>query len=258
MHLASQGSVPGRISLRARRSVTRLNHHYQTAIAMATLILTSISLDLGAGPAKGCAFLIDMNVVFERFVRSALRTPLCVDKAKFPDRAPAARLDQAGVVPLKPDLCLVGERRVLWVGDVKYKRLPSTTYQNADLYQLLAYAVALGLPGGTLVYAADKGVSAATHIVVQNNKRLEVVALDLCAPRNKLLQQIAQIANGIRPVLSPRSDPAGRLCLPSRYSMYFVGGVARDFALRHRPLVDLLVGPLRRDIVQGLRGGAAH
>ena len=80
-------------------------------------------------------------------MRSALRTALRVDKSRFPDRAPTTRLDETGVVPLKPDLCLANDQRVLWVGDVKYKRLPATTYQNADLYQLLAYAVALDLPG---------------------------------------------------------------------------------------------------------------
>jgi len=115
---------------------------------MATLLLRSASLDLGVGKAKGCAFLIDMNDVFERFVRKALRTALRVDPARFPDRAPKIRLDDGGVVPLKPDLSLVGHGRVLWVGDVKYKRLPAATYLNADLYQLLAYVVALGLPKG--------------------------------------------------------------------------------------------------------------
>uniref|UniRef100_Q01P70 Uncharacterized protein n=1 Tax=Solibacter usitatus (strain Ellin6076) TaxID=234267 RepID=Q01P70_SOLUE len=84
------------------------------------------------------------------------------------------------------------------MGNVKYKRLPATTYQNSDLYQLLACVVALDLPGGTLVYAADKGVSAAVHAVVQNRKRLEMVALDLSAPRPKLRQQISEIAERIR------------------------------------------------------------
>jgi hypothetical protein len=69
-----------------------------------------------------------------------------------------------------------------------------------SLYQLLAYA---DLPGGTLVYAAAKGVSAAVHAVVQNRERLEVVALDLSAPRPKLRQQISEIAERIRLAPSP-------------------------------------------------------
>src|SRR6185295_1463241 len=122
---------------------TRLNLHYQPAVALATLLRRSGSLDLGNGGARGCAFLIVMNDVFERFIHRALRTALRVDAMRFPDRAPRMRLDEAGVVPLRPDLCMLDQQQILWVGDVKYKRLPVAAYLNADLYQLLAYAVAL-------------------------------------------------------------------------------------------------------------------
>lgn len=176
---------------------TRLNRHYQPAVSLASLLLRSTSLDLDAGGVRGSAFLIDMNTAFERFVRSALRAALDVDEARFPDRPPRARLDEAGVVPLNPDLCLLEDRRVAWVGDAKYKRLPVGAYRNADLYQILAYAVALDLPGGTLIYAADEGVSAAEHIVVEDGKRLQVVALDLLAPPAKVLQQIGAIADRV-------------------------------------------------------------
>ena len=177
---------------------TRLNRHYEAVVALASLLLRSASLDLGAGGARGSAFLIDMNTAFERFVRHSLRAALGVDNGTFPDRPPRTRLDEAGVVPLRPDLCLLRDRRVLWVGDAKYKRLPSGAFRNADLYQLLAYAVALNLPGGTLIYAADEGVNAAEHVVVRVSKRLSVVALDLSAPPAKVLQQIGAIADRIR------------------------------------------------------------
>jgi 5-methylcytosine-specific restriction enzyme subunit McrC len=177
---------------------TRLNRHYQPALSLASLLLRSASLDLGSGGSRGAAFLIDMNTVFERFVRIALREALGVDAATFPDRPPRVPLDEAGVVPLRPDLCLVRRRRAVWVGDAKYKRLPAGAYTNADLYQLLAYAVALGLPGGTLIYAADEGVSAAEHVVVRAGKRLRVVALDLTAPPAGILQQVRATADAVR------------------------------------------------------------
>jgi 5-methylcytosine-specific restriction enzyme subunit McrC len=177
---------------------TRLNRHYQPAISLASLLLRSASLELGAGGARGSAFLVDMNDVFESFVRSSLRAELGLDMASFPNRPPRTRLDQAGVVPLKPDLCLVEERRVLWVGDAKYKRLPAGAYRNADLYQLLAYAVALDLETGTLIYAADQGVREAEHVVVRAGKRLRVVALDLSVRPKAILRQIQEIAHPIR------------------------------------------------------------
>lgn len=176
---------------------TRLNAHYQPAISLASFVLRSASLDLGVGGARGSAFLIDMNIAFERFVRSTLRAALGVEAARFPERPRLVHLDEAGVVPLKPDLCLLEGGRIVWVGDAKYKRLPVGGYRNADLYQLLAYAVALNLPGGTLVYAADEGTAAADHLVVHAGKRLRVVAFDLAAPRSALLRQIQDLGRQI-------------------------------------------------------------
>jgi 5-methylcytosine-specific restriction enzyme subunit McrC len=169
---------------------SRLNRHYQPAISLATLVLRSVSLDIGEGGARGSALLIDMNQVFEIFVRTALKVALVLDVQRFPERAPSLRLDEAGAVPLKPDLCRVEDQRVAWVGDAKYKRLPSGTYRNADLYQLLAYATATGLPSGTLIYAADEGVSAAEHVIMETGKRLHVFALDLLAPQAVILRQM--------------------------------------------------------------------
>jgi 5-methylcytosine-specific restriction enzyme subunit McrC len=150
---------------------TRLNQHYLAAISLAALVLRAASLDIGQGGARGSAFLIDMNVVFERFVRTALRATAGVDIARFPERAPTTFLDQAAVVPLKPDMCLVENQRIRWIGDAKYKRLPWGAYANADLYQLLAYSIALKLEGGTLIYAADEGVCRAEHVVLEAGKR---------------------------------------------------------------------------------------
>lgn len=194
---------------------TRLNSHYQPAVSLATLLLRSVSLDLGAGTVRGSAFLIDMNSVFERFVRSALRDALKVNAVRFPERPPTEHLDEARLVPLKPDLCLLENRRIVWVGDAKYKRLPVGGYQNADLYQLLAYAVALALPGGMLIYAADTGVSGAEHVIVEAGKRLGVIALDLSAPRKSVLQQLQSIADRIRLPPAPPARPIPRTVSPS-------------------------------------------
>ncbi len=187
---------------------TRLNRHYQPAVSLASLLLRSASLELGAGGTRGCAFLVDMNDVFERFVRNALRAELGVDEAGFPERPPRTLLDEAGVVPLRPDLCVVQQRRVVWVGDAKYKRLPAGGYRNADLYQLLAYTVALDLAEGTLIYAADEGVRAAEHVVVKAGKRLLVAALDLAAPPKGILRQLDAVADRIRSSVVRRSAAA--------------------------------------------------
>ncbi len=75
---------------------TRLNRHYQPAVSLASLLLRSASLDLGAGGARGSAFLIDMNSAFEQFVRRALRDALNARAEQFPDRPPRPALDSTG------------------------------------------------------------------------------------------------------------------------------------------------------------------
>jgi 5-methylcytosine-specific restriction enzyme subunit McrC len=174
---------------------TKLNHHYEPAVTLARTVLRSVSLNLADGGASGYAFLVDMNFVFEQFVRTALREALPSSSSRFPDRPPETLLDTAGRIPLRPDLCLLGEKRkVLWVGDVKYKRLPAGGYRHPDLYQLLAYSIALNLPGGTLIYAADEGLRSADHIVNHAERRLRTIAIDLSAPPARILAQFQVIA----------------------------------------------------------------
>ena len=69
----------------------------------------------------------------------------------------------------------------MFVGDAKYKKTLDSERVlslSADLYQLLAYATALDLPGGLLIYAQGEA-EAATYKIRNSCKQLEVVALDL-------------------------------------------------------------------------------
>ena len=185
---------------------TRLNAHYEAAIELAVLVLRSTSIDLGSGGQRSSAFLVDMNKVFEKFVRVALRDALGVDRHRLPDTAPPSQLDKAGVVPLKPDLCLLERSQIVWVGDAKYKRLAEGEYRNADLYQLLAYTVALDLSSGTLIYAADAGLHSAEHVVLHADKRLKFVAVDLHQSPRGIRVQISDLALQIRARDEPSVD----------------------------------------------------
>lgn len=92
----------------------------------------------------------------------------------------------------------MNDGQATWVGDAKYKRLPPGAYRNADLYQLLAYCIALDLPEGTLIYAADDGDKAAEHVTAKCDKRLRVVALDLSVPPLGIRKQMDAIALRVR------------------------------------------------------------
>ena len=79
-------------------------------------------------------------------------------------------------------------------------RIERVTLDEArhDLYQLLAYATALDLPGGLLIYAQGEEEPAA-HRVRHAGKLLEVAALNLSGtPAAALLAPIADLAQRVR------------------------------------------------------------
>ncbi len=64
---------------------------------------------------------------------------------------------------MKPDLVLRRHGRALGVADAKYKKIvpEGEKWSHANLYQLLAYCVAMDLDQGMLIYAESEGVHSA-------------------------------------------------------------------------------------------------
>jgi 5-methylcytosine-specific restriction enzyme subunit McrC len=178
---------------------TRLNEHYRPAVELAKLILRSTSFELHQGKVRASTFLVDMNAVFESFVVVALREALGLGERSFPQgaRCRSLAMDTAGKVHLKPHLSWWRDDRCVFVGDVKYKRVSAAGIKHPDLYQLLAYTVATGLPSGLLVYAESEG-DPARHEVVELGKLLEVVALDVSGTPDEILQSVRVLARRVR------------------------------------------------------------
>ena len=176
----------------------RLNGHYREVVALARLVLRHSSFETGRGNLRAAGFLMDMNSVFQGFVTWALREALRVSERVFrgDDGVGRVHLDEAGRVRLLPDLSWWDGTDCVFVGDVKYKRADGGV-PNADLYQLLAYATALDLPGGLLIYAQGEA-EPVTHEVRHAGKRLEVRALDLSGSREDLLARIDELAGRVR------------------------------------------------------------
>lgn len=191
----------------------RLNERYREAVALARLVLRHSSFETGRGSLRAAGFLMDMNhmnQVFEDFVTRALREALGVPARvlRSGDQVGGLWLDEARRVRLKPDLSWWDRRgECAFVGDVKYKRADDGA-PNADLYQLLAYATALDLPGGMLIYAQGEA-EPVTHAVRHAGKRLEVHALDLSGPVEALLAGVDRLARRVR-TLRAESRAPGR------------------------------------------------
>lgn len=102
-------------------------------------------------------------------------------------------LDESSAVSIRPDLVWKVRGAPAAVLDAKYKRENPQGHPKADLYQMLAYCTALGLPRGHLIYAKGNA-EPATHAVRRTGVEIVCHALDLTRPPQRLLDQIAELA----------------------------------------------------------------
>ncbi|WP_432514271.1 McrC family protein [Kineococcus sp. SYSU DK001] len=176
---------------------TRLNAHYRPAVSLAATLLTG-GLEARAGTRAAAGVLVDMNALFEDFLRAALRDALGVGERKFPSGSSSPRrwLDVDHRVPLEPDLTWWHGGRCVFVGDCKYKRVNGNV-PNADVYQLLAYLTAHGLDEGMLVYAAGKAPAQDLRIAAAD-KIVRVRTVDLASDPETLLQAVGNLADEVR------------------------------------------------------------
>ena len=200
----------------------RLNRHYENVVNLARLAL--MHFEYGANKDEGedededdrsvraLGFTMDMNKVFQEFVTVALREQLGRSADEFrSDKRLAGHLAEKDPtkrnrIALYPDLSWwegKPDERCVFVGDVKYKRIrKDARVPNADLYQMLAYATALGLPGGLLIYAKDdeteRDAPLGEYRVLNTCKTLEVVELDLSGDLEDVLGRVGEIAKKVR------------------------------------------------------------
>jgi 5-methylcytosine-specific restriction enzyme subunit McrC len=184
---------------------TRLNARYHAALRLAELVLHANSVEHEPGGVPLNGFLLDMPRLFEDFVTAALREALESEFGGRVDGQDRHYFDQAGKVPLRPDIVWKMRGSPVAVIDAKYKAANPTGYPNADLYQLLAYCTILGLREGHLVYAKGNE-KPAHHLVRQSGIMILCHALDLDEPPDRLLEKMTHLA---RSIARSRLNPSG-------------------------------------------------
>ena len=172
----------------------RLNAHYREVVELSRLILRHTAIDSARGDVQASGFLMDMNMVFQEYLTRALRQALGLSERTFrSDNGDfTIYMDQACKVRVKPDFSWWDAGICVFAGDAKYKSAEDERVRNADLYQALAYATALDLPGALLVYAEGEGE---TYEIRNSGKRLEVGTVRLGGSIAELQDSVTRLAN---------------------------------------------------------------
>jgi 5-methylcytosine-specific restriction enzyme subunit McrC len=176
---------------------TRLNRRYQPALRLARLVLDHRGLDMPpaphapAGPTLAATgFLFDMNRVYEEWLTAVLRTALERHGGTVGGKK-IIHLDEARRLAPLPDITWWQGNRCVAVLDAKYKAPEGQGFPAEDVYQLIAYCTALGLPEGHLIYA---GGTATVYVINGRGPRIHVHVLDLGKDREALLTEVDRIA----------------------------------------------------------------
>lgn len=176
---------------------SRLTAHYRPALALAQMILAARSIEQHGSQFSASSFLVNMNSVFESFVTTALTESLHKLGGRAVSQDTRYSLDNDRQVALRPDLVWYpsGSLKPGAVMDAKYKAEKPAGYPNADVYQMLAYCTALGLPTGHLIYAEG---NAHRHRVVNTGVTIEVHAVPLNDRPQDILRAVDLIATSLR------------------------------------------------------------
>jgi 5-methylcytosine-specific restriction enzyme subunit McrC len=195
LQLADVTAVTERRQLEPWRP-SRLNSRLHHALHLARVIVDGASFEpVGVGLTV-TGFTVNMAKVFEDFVCAVLGRRLR-QLGGTTQTQHTCHLDHDGQVRMKPDLVWFrDDGSVVAVIDAKYKAEKPTGFPDADLYQMLAYCTALGLPTGHLVYAKGNELSR-EHRVRGADIVLRAHSLDLAHPPEHLLAELSSLGDAI-------------------------------------------------------------
>lgn len=129
----------------------RLTQHYEPIINLCRLLRLKSSLNLGtSGDITFSSFLIDMNILFEKFVTGVLASKLKIKglKVKGSKGKETSYSDEQKKTKMIPDIVIRKDQKPLLLLDAKYK----DKIVDGDLYQIWIYCIVYSLPKGVLVY----------------------------------------------------------------------------------------------------------
>lgn len=179
--------------------ITRLTEHLGPALLLARLILEAVSWTHREGVRRGGTFLLNMATVFESFVAERLRALLEPKGLRVTAQDRRWWLDTERAVALRPDIVVEAGVPVS-VADTKYKVLAdgSGGVPSGDVYQMVAYALALDVRTAHLIYVSGDVVSQVIRIP-SARVDVHVHAVSLAGGIDDLEAEMARLARVIAP-----------------------------------------------------------
>ncbi|SDC78195.1 5-methylcytosine-specific restriction enzyme subunit McrC [Geodermatophilus telluris] len=211
---------------------TRLNRHLHRLLYLADLALGGGSVEHRVGDVVAHGFALNMAWVFEALVAQVLEEE-CLRSG--PGRLLSQQtyaLDEGERITIKPDLVVSAGSEVLAVADTKYKLLDDDgSFPNADSYQLITYALRLGLSAGHLLYAGKPLSHPGVHAIRGSDISLHIHAVDLTQALPDIERQVHEIHRRLVVACGPSApstgasgtpedllQPAGQLLSPSAFA----------------------------------------
>lgn len=180
-----------------RWTPSRLNAAYVPALRIAEVVLQNMVAEAAVGKLQVASFVVNMAKVFEDFITVALTEALrnypgCT-VAQYKTYLDESRSDRKQRISLKPDIVHFVDSEPMLIFDAKYKAASTNgQYPNADHYQMLAYATAIGRTDAWLVYA---GSGVPTRRRVRNSEiSVHECPIDLSGTPPEVIARIASIA----------------------------------------------------------------
>lgn len=183
----------------------RLNEQYRLPHMLADLLLQWLSPTEGGGSARFPTFLVNMNWLYEEFVRVILQRAAGTLRVRKP---PLAKFDEDGLASFQPDVVVARGKAPCLVLDCKYKKTSDEATISGDAYQMVAYCTALGLRAGVLMYPKHLANVSDELRVVNSDLRLHRRSFDLGIVSTDLVAASIQTARDILRLVEPSESAA--------------------------------------------------
>lgn len=202
---AGIGPTPLDANALARAAPDRRTEAYRPLYDLCCLLADGLASPEAAGPATGPAFLLDMERLFEGHVIRHLRAAFAEDSSVEVGAQVTWTVARPGLT-MRPDVVLSRAGRPRVVLDMKWKEIEDTAPPTDDVYQVLAYAAALGAPHAALVYPGRRDRSV-TYRLAETPRTLTVRTSRVVGRRDRLERGVQRLIAWARRRLAERDGP---------------------------------------------------